>query len=167
MSDFHHTPQWQRARAAVKRHYKGLCANPFGLHSFAGMITPNGQPTAANVIHHIIPVEIAPNLTTEATNLIPLCNDCHELAHALLRANIAEYRRAFKIQNNTKLTSDAKQTKDAITRTQCQQTPSGEWICARTNRIRDRQCACCQSQRQGGSKSQKPQQNHLTEFGFS
>ena len=149
MSDFHHTPQWQRARAAVKKHYKGLCANPFGLHSFAGMITPNGQPTAANVIHHIIPVDVDISKATDIQNLIPLCNRCHERAHNLLEHlgvnGIILYRKAFNLPPDVCLTSKEKPPQHFFSRNDCFQIDKEKFFCARCNRERTLPCPTCKT----------------------
>ena len=151
MSDFHHTTQWQRARAAIRKHYGGLCANPFGLHSFKGMITPRGQPTAATVIHHIVPVDIDPSKAVDINNLIPLCPKCHELAHTLLERTgikgIIDYRKAFNLPADIPLTPKQREREQQpfFTRKDCQKLPNGRVSCARCGRERETPCPSCKT----------------------
>jgi hypothetical protein len=41
MSSVHNSYTWQKARDVVMKHHKGLCADPFGIHTKKGMLANN------------------------------------------------------------------------------------------------------------------------------
>lgn len=78
---FYKTPEFRKIRAEVLRDYHNECK----------MCREHGKYTRAKVVHHVHEVRDRPDLaltrwvrepdgsTTE--NLIPLCMNCHEIAH--------------------------------------------------------------------------------------
>lgn len=120
------------------RKHRHICSNPFGLHSNTGMVS-EGNMVKADVVHHIIPVEINTELATNLKNLIPLCEDCHELAHKLLATakGRAEYRKIFNITTDTRLTPFDN------TPTECYYTDNKKVYCVRCGKERDFPCAVC------------------------
>lgn len=67
MSDFNrNTPEYSKFRAAcLKRDFETcrICGK------------------AGNIVHHIFPVAIYPQIALEPENGVTLCQDCHNLAH--------------------------------------------------------------------------------------
>ena len=149
MSNPHHTHKWNKLRSIIFKRSKGLCSNPFGFHSFPGMLTPKGQPTPATVVHHIIPIEVDYSHAFDPHNLTTLCSKCHDHAHALLDyggvAGRVEYRKAFKLPTNIPLTSRQKSItlQPFFSAEKCRQLSDGEVYCARLGCIRPRPCSCC------------------------
>lgn len=86
MSDAHHSLRWTRLRNSVMRKGKFLCANPWHWHR---------DLRVATEVHHIIPVEQAPNLMYNIDNLVPLCSQCHDDAHRALRTTRGVYWAPF------------------------------------------------------------------------
>lgn len=166
MSKRHHSYKWELVRARVMRMHKGLCANPFGLHTNKGMVSELGNYTAATVVHHIIPISYAPELAYRISNLVPLCNDCHELAHTLFECDKPEYRRCFGLDDSITLckstdftgtqTQELEEKREErqsfFTGERCHPLASGGgWFCARQGRNRAEPCASC-ALRVGGRK---------------
>lgn len=148
MSELHNTYKWELVRAHVMRAHKGLCANPFGLHTNKGMVSPLGNYTAATVVHHIIPISYAPELAFTLSNLVPLCDDCHELAHDLLEHNLSDYKQRFglgddAIQSKSQKQKENKKVSAFFTGGKCYELEDGRWFCARCNRARNRRCSSC------------------------
>lgn len=166
MSEFHTTYEWQRIRSRVMRMYGGLCANPFGVHTNIGMITPNGKPTMATVVHHIVPIEVDVSLSRDMHNLVPLCQTCHELAHELLATNRKAYREAFGLDAIISLTprQSSIQPQQFFAQSLCRRVQDG-WLCARTGRVMSMRCSTCQTRADGetgGSEPKNPNKSHLT-----
>jgi 5-methylcytosine-specific restriction protein A len=44
-----------------------------------------GRTTSAECVHHKIPINSAPHLRLEMSNLESLCNDCHQKTHEEMR----------------------------------------------------------------------------------
>lgn len=59
---------WQKMRARV-----------LAEHPYCERCLRLGIVTAANTVHHIIPIETDPTLRLQADNLEALCADCHEI----------------------------------------------------------------------------------------
>lgn len=72
--------QWQAVRSIVRAQHP-LCRDPFGTHG--------KWPAAAEHVHHIIGIGIAPHLAFAPENLAPLCQPCHRRVEALERKGIA------------------------------------------------------------------------------
>lgn len=144
MSKVHNSNKWHKVSVKIKRYYKGICANPFGLHTNKGMIA-DGNLVAASVIHHIIPAEIAPSKFLEFSNLIPLCDKCHELAHLLLGSidGRKEYARTFKVDLNLLSKNEETQTQNFFIRKECTKNAAGMIFCRRMGKYKDKPCACC------------------------
>lgn len=154
-SNIHNSTLWHKTSSAIRKHYGGLCANPFGLHTNKGMITPNGNLVPATVVHHIVPLEIAPDKICVVSNLIPLCEDCHRLAHILLSSvdGRTEYCRIFRL-NSKQLIPRKKADKkvDSFKRVECAKNGAGLIFCGRTGKYKDRPCPVCPMAKIGGSK---------------
>lgn len=68
---FYKTYAWRVTRAQViDRDHKECqhCAAQGGFHK-------------AECVHHIVPLEDAPELALDMSNLVALCRDCHERVH--------------------------------------------------------------------------------------
>ena len=61
---------WRKARRSYIQQHP-LCAE----------CLRQGRTTAAEVVHHITPIEVAPRLRLDAANLMALCRGCHETLH--------------------------------------------------------------------------------------
>lgn len=148
MSELHNTYKWKLVRAHVMRAHKGLCANPFGLHTNKGMISSLGNYTAATIVHHIIPISIAPELAFTLSNLIPLCDDCHELAHDLLEHDLREYKQRFRLDDDA-FPESRRGKKEAgrldafFSGERCHELEGGRWFCARCGCARNHRCSGC------------------------
>lgn len=74
--------QWRTLRAQVMEQSKGLCVD----------CRRAGRYVAANVVHHIVPVErftgkAMKRAMFDPGNLVALCNRCHGVRHAALRSH--------------------------------------------------------------------------------
>lgn len=146
MSDFHATYTWQKSREAIMKHYKGLCADPFGIHINKGMLARN--IVLANVVHHIVPLDIDETKATLQSNLVPLCDNCHELAHRLLSTpqGRIEYRKAFKLSVDINLCRADKNRKEQpfFSKEKCYSVRD-KYFCVRCNKLKDRPCPTCKN----------------------
>ena len=144
MSDFHNTYEWQKARDVAMKRHQGLCADPFGVHINKGMIARN--IVFANVIHHIVPVDVDITKAKDIGNLVPLCDTCHELAHKLLATPIGriEYRKAFNLSTDTNICKrDETAEKQAFfTKQKCYKVDD-KVFCVRCNKLKDVPCPLC------------------------
>lgn len=61
---------YQRFRAAFRQRWP-LCCDPFGTHAEADRIEPTAH------VHHVVPIEQAPDRALDETNCAPLCTACH------------------------------------------------------------------------------------------
>lgn len=109
------------------------------------MITPNGNLVPATVVHHIIPLEVDPSKIVMFSNLIPLCDKCHTLAHALLSTKNGrkEYAKVFNVNEYylTKKRDGEKQ--DFFTREECRRNAAGKVFCRRMGKYKDEPCPVC------------------------
>ena len=79
MSHLHHNNAWTRlSRRFLKRH--PLCADPFGYHAKTGRYAPSTQS------HHIVHVDDAPDRMLDESNLMALCDLCHDVMHLRIDA---------------------------------------------------------------------------------
>ena len=150
MSDYHSSYEWQEVRKRFvdfhsRRTGKPVCANPFGLHSNAGMVGSRGRIVIASAIHHIVPVDIDYSLRNKPSNLVALCGRCHEFAHSLLKSNRTVYREAFNLPATISLTvkQAKKEPQPFFMHRECKRLSNGEWLCGRTGRIRAIRCPVC------------------------
>jgi len=67
----HKSTRWERKRAAILRRDEYLCQE----------CKRYGKSVAASPVHHICPVESHPELAYADSNLISLCNKCHNEMH--------------------------------------------------------------------------------------
>lgn len=74
---FYHTEAWRRARRAALERDHWLCQDHLALQRAGARIR---VPTAT-VVHHIQPRELHPELALELTNLVSLCEACHNKRH--------------------------------------------------------------------------------------
>jgi 5-methylcytosine-specific restriction endonuclease McrA len=63
------------------------------------MCAKQGIATAATEVHHIIPIDEAPWLRLERSNLMCLCNACHKIIHTSLVGNHPVWKRIDLIDN--------------------------------------------------------------------
>ena len=84
----HHTHKWNKLSKRFKEAHYGLCADPFGIHS--QKVVPCAH------VHHILPLEHYPQYFFYWSNLICLCEDCHNIAHRLYEQSPSAYFAAFK-----------------------------------------------------------------------
>lgn len=74
---FYHTAAWKKARAAALRRDRGMCADCMArFESGAGK-----RPRRAELVHHVIPLEERPDLALTLSNLVSLCQECHNKRH--------------------------------------------------------------------------------------
>ena len=68
---FYHSREWLVARAVaiVKTH--GLCGDCFD----------KGIVRAYHTVHHIVPIKRVWDKRLDVSNLVPLCEECHQLRH--------------------------------------------------------------------------------------
>ena len=71
MDDFYHTKSWKKKRQYILKrdHYECQDCKRYG------------KRTEAEMVHHIIPYELNPKLGLKNSNLISLCNACHNKRH--------------------------------------------------------------------------------------
>ena len=77
---FYKTGAWEKKRVAILKRDHGLCVP----HRKQGAAQPG------NIIDHIIPLEVAPHLALEDSNLQTICQACHN-------AKTAEDRKRYNI----------------------------------------------------------------------
>lgn len=70
-SDFYNSGKWKRKRAAILRRDGYLCQN----------CKRFGRTRPAQTVHHIKHLDEYPELALTDSNLISLCNPCHNEAH--------------------------------------------------------------------------------------
>lgn len=68
---FYGTVRWQRARAAALRRDLYLCQD----------CRAAGRMVAAEMVHHIVPLEVDRSRATDLGNLVSLCDACHNRRH--------------------------------------------------------------------------------------
>jgi 5-methylcytosine-specific restriction endonuclease McrA len=69
--EFYKSKAWEKKRAAILRRDKYLCQE----------CKKYGRTTQAVTVHHIQHLEDRPDLALENTNLVSLCQKCHNKAH--------------------------------------------------------------------------------------
>ena len=74
---FYKSNAWARARRAALERDLWLCQDCMAARRRGEMV----KPRAATVVHHIKPVEMYPELRLELSNLISLCESCHNKRH--------------------------------------------------------------------------------------
>lgn len=74
---FYHTEAWRRARRAALERDHWLCQDHLAQQRAGARIR---VPTAT-VVHHIQPREDYPELALELSNLVSLCEACHNKRH--------------------------------------------------------------------------------------
>lgn len=68
---FYHTTKWKYKRKDILKRDHNECQ----------MCLQKGKYTRATTVHHIKHLRDMPELALTDSNLISLCNDCHELMH--------------------------------------------------------------------------------------
>jgi 5-methylcytosine-specific restriction enzyme A len=71
-ASFYKTGAWEKKRAIILKRDYGLCQ----VHK------KKGQAKTGNIIDHIIPLEVRPDLALEDTNLQTICQGCHNVKTA-------------------------------------------------------------------------------------
>lgn len=71
IDSFYNTQRWRRLSARIMRRDKFLCRD----------CARYGRNTPAQVVHHIKPREIWPELQWDPSNLVALCERCHNKRH--------------------------------------------------------------------------------------
>lgn len=74
---FYHTAKWKRLRQVALSRDGGLCAECLARYR-AGY---GKKPRRAEVVHHIIPIDVRPDLALDLSNLRCLCAECHNKIH--------------------------------------------------------------------------------------
>lgn len=74
---FYSTAAWQKLRALVIQRDRGMCVECMRLYKM-GLIR---RPHRAQMVHHIVPLEEAPQLAMVESNLVSLCYKHHEEKH--------------------------------------------------------------------------------------
>lgn len=76
-TDFYHCDEWSLTRTDIKAKDKGLCL----------LCLSNKDITFMELVHHITELKEDWSLRCEHSNLLSLCNSCHNVVHA-------EYKRS-------------------------------------------------------------------------
>lgn len=76
-NSFYSSYDWQKTRDFIKNRDMGLCQE----------CLRNGRVNMGDIVHHIIPYEIAPERAHDITNLEYVCHGCHNKVHGEMRAN--------------------------------------------------------------------------------
>lgn len=71
MINFYKTKRWENKRKNILKRDKYMCRE----------CARYGKTTEANTVHHIIPIELRPDLKLDNRNLISLCEGCHNQMH--------------------------------------------------------------------------------------
>lgn len=71
VNKFYKSRTWQKKRNEIVNRDNNECERCKG----------KGKYSKAECVHHIVPVKENPYLALEESNLISLCNDCHNLEH--------------------------------------------------------------------------------------
>ena len=74
---FYKSAAWRRARAAALERDHHLCRDCMAAKARGEMV----RARTATVVHHILPVELRPDLKLDMDNLISLCEACHNKRH--------------------------------------------------------------------------------------
>ena len=82
-NEFYESNAWRRKRLAILRRDKYLCQECKRFRR-----KRNGQPVTAVLVHHIKPYEIYPELGLVDSNLVSLCEGCHNKMHPERGGNI-------------------------------------------------------------------------------
>lgn len=69
---FYNWVGWRKLSQKVKKDNNFECV----------MCNENGKLSIATCVHHKIPISKAPYMAIDESNLIPLCNECHNIVHA-------------------------------------------------------------------------------------
>jgi 5-methylcytosine-specific restriction endonuclease McrA len=69
--NFYKTQRWKNKREKVLRRDEYLCQE----------CKRYERTTEANTVHHIRPLMVSPELRLDSSNLVSLCNTCHERMH--------------------------------------------------------------------------------------
>lgn len=69
--EFYNSGRWRRFSKHILKRDKYLCR----------MCLRYGRKNTATIVHHIIPLEIRPDLAFDDANVISVCADCHNKAH--------------------------------------------------------------------------------------
>lgn len=75
--EFYKSRQWMKKREKILRRDKYLCQECKRYHRH----TSDGLPVPAELVHHIKPYELYPELRLKDDNLISLCASCHNKKH--------------------------------------------------------------------------------------
>ncbi len=70
-SYFYKTKEWERKRIVILKKDRYLCKECYRY----------GKVVEANTVHHVIPLQVRPDLKLNNKNLISLCEGCHEKMH--------------------------------------------------------------------------------------
>ena len=83
----YHSYRWQKLQQTVMAMYGGMDQWELA----------RGRVTPAQVVHHIIPAEEAPELFWSPSNLIPLSRASHDEVHVLYREGGEQRERAMSV----------------------------------------------------------------------
>lgn len=75
--EFYKSTRWLRKREKILRRDKYLCQECRRYHRR----TTDGNPVLAELVHHIKPYELYPELGLRDDNLVSLCSSCHNKKH--------------------------------------------------------------------------------------
>jgi 5-methylcytosine-specific restriction endonuclease McrA len=71
MAEFHKSKTWRKVREKILKRDYYLCQ----------ICNRHNITREANIVHHIIPIEFNKALRLRESNLISLCNYCHNACH--------------------------------------------------------------------------------------
>lgn len=80
---FYRTPRWRRKRENILKRDEYKCKQ----------CSRYGKTTEATTVHHVIPIETAPEHKLTNVNLMSLCSSCHGKMHDKLRGTLSELGR--------------------------------------------------------------------------
>ncbi len=98
---FYHSSEWEQAREQALQRDGYLCQH----------CLRQGVETPATMVHHITELTPAnvddPNVSTNLSNLVSLCDLCHKKAHGWARQGAARRGLAFDSEGNLVALSSA------------------------------------------------------------
>lgn len=88
----------KRARHKIynNRRWRKVRAFKFKSNPLCEQCLLKGRVTEAQLIHHIIPIDVDPNLAYEYDNLMSLCHNCHGEVHKNLHQTTTKAIRESK-----------------------------------------------------------------------
>jgi 5-methylcytosine-specific restriction protein A len=80
MAKLYKTKRWENKRKTILKRDEYLCRE----------CRRYGKTTPATTVHHVIPLELRPDLKLDSRNLLSLCEGCHNQMHDRNSAELTE-----------------------------------------------------------------------------